>query len=74
VGKWFSYFFSFQAKLGFLSSTYSFNLPVPAGASAAVIEQLAQQFVDVLCTAKGYFLPSYSFASSLSPLSSPLSS
>ena len=37
-----------HAAAGFTSSTFSFNLPVPAGASAAQAAALAQQFVDAL--------------------------
>ncbi len=38
-----------QAAAGFPSSTFSFNLPPPAGSSAEQNEALAQAFVDVLC-------------------------
>jgi len=37
-----------QAAAGFSSSTFSFNLPPPAGASAAQAAALAQNFVDAL--------------------------
>ena len=37
-----------HAAKGFTSSTFSFNLPVPAGASAAQAAALAQRFVDAL--------------------------
>ena len=37
-----------HAAAGFTSSTFSFNLPVPAGASAAQAAALAQRFVDAL--------------------------
>ena len=37
-----------QAAAGFSSSTFSFNLPPPAGASAAQAAALAQRFVDAL--------------------------
>merc|ERR1719356_1519882 len=38
-----------QAAKGFTTSTFSFNLPVPPGATAEVAEELAQRFVDLLC-------------------------
>merc|ERR1712080_781088 len=42
------------------TSTFSFNLPRPAGASPAVTEALAQTFVDLLC-AHPPFKPCVSF-------------
>lgn len=38
-----------SAKLGFTSSTYSFNLPPLKGASSEDNEALAQKFTDLLC-------------------------
>lgn len=38
-----------HAKLGFTSSTFSFNLPAPKAASAEQTAGLAQRFVDLLC-------------------------
>jgi cysteine synthase A len=38
-----------HGKMGFTSSTFSFNLPAPKGASAEVTAALAQKFVDLLC-------------------------
>ena len=38
-----------HAKLGFTSSTFSFNLPAPTAASAEQTAGLAQRFVDLLC-------------------------
>ncbi len=49
-----------HAKLGFTSSTFSFNLPSPAGASAEENEGLAQRFVDLLVAHKS-FKPCVSF-------------
>lgn len=49
-----------HAKLGFTSSTFSFNLPVPADASASVTAALAQRFVDLLTEHKE-FKPCVSF-------------
>eukprot|EP00090_Calanus_glacialis_P035096 TRINITY_DN59988_c0_g1_i1.p1 TRINITY_DN59988_c0_g1~~TRINITY_DN59988_c0_g1_i1.p1 ORF type:complete len:636 (+),score=178.98 TRINITY_DN59988_c0_g1_i1:380-2287(+) len=49
-----------HGKAGFTSSTFSFNLPAPKGASPEVIEGLAQQFVDLLC-AHSEFKPCVSF-------------
>ena len=37
-----------QAKIGFTSSTFSFNLPPPRGATADEAEAFAQKFVDLL--------------------------
>ena len=34
---------------GFTSSTFSFNLPSPTGATPSVLAGLAQKFVDLLC-------------------------
>ena len=45
---------------GFTSSTFSFNLPAPRAATAAVTEALAQRFVDLLC-AHPEFKPCVSF-------------
>lgn len=49
-----------QAALGFTSSTFSFNLPSPAGATDEVNAGLAQHFVDLLCAHKE-FKPCVSF-------------
>jgi len=49
-----------HGKAGFTSSTFSFNLPAPKGASAEVTEALAQRFVDLLC-AHAEFKPCVSF-------------
>lgn len=49
-----------NAKLGFTSSTFSFNLPPFAGASAEVNEGLAQRFTDLLCGVSA-FKPCVSF-------------
>lgn len=49
-----------QAALGFTSSTFSFNLPSPAGATAEVNAGLAQHFVDLLCAHES-FKPCVSF-------------
>ena len=49
-----------HAARGFTSSTFSFNLPAPAGASAATTAGLAQIFVDLL-TADAQFKPCVSF-------------
>lgn len=49
-----------NAALGFTSSTFSFNLPPFAGASAEVNEGLAQRFTDLLC-ADPAFKPCVSF-------------
>ena len=38
-----------NAAVGFTTSTFSFNLPPPIGASADVCESLAQRFVDLIC-------------------------
>lgn len=38
-----------QADIGFTTSTFSFNLPSPRGATAEVVEGLAQRYVDMLC-------------------------
>lgn len=49
-----------QAALGFTTSTFSFNLPSPTGATMEVNEALAQVFVDKLCSHKE-FKPCVSF-------------
>ena len=49
-----------NAAEGFTSSTFSFNLPGPKGASAETLAGLAQKFVDLLCTNKN-FKPCVSF-------------
>jgi len=49
-----------DAKVGFTSSTFSFNLPAPQGASSKETEALAQKFVDLLC-AHTEFKPCVSF-------------
>merc|ERR1712151_489692 len=49
-----------QAAMGFTTSTFSFNLPAPPGATAEVTEGLAQRFVDLLC-AHAEFKPCVSF-------------
>ena len=38
-----------NAAIGFTTSTFSFNLPAPIGASAEMCEALAQRFVDLIC-------------------------
>ena len=38
-----------HAAVGFTTSTFSFNLPAPIGASAEACEALAQRFVDLIC-------------------------
>lgn len=50
-----------SAAIGFTTSTFSFNLPAPAGADAATCEALAQRFVDLLCAHAGEFKPCVSF-------------
>eukprot|EP01126_Amoeba_proteus_P065830 TRINITY_DN9428_c0_g1_i12.p1 TRINITY_DN9428_c0_g1~~TRINITY_DN9428_c0_g1_i12.p1 ORF type:complete len:513 (-),score=91.30 TRINITY_DN9428_c0_g1_i12:87-1625(-) len=50
-----------QASEGFLSTTFSFNLPSPQGATIQTKEALAQQFVDLLCAHTEYFKPCVSF-------------
>jgi hypothetical protein len=50
-----------QAARGFSSSTFSFNLPTPAGATPADAEALAQRFVDLLCVHDKQFKPCVSF-------------
>eukprot|EP01127_Copromyxa_protea_P015592 TRINITY_DN4503_c0_g1_i2.p1 TRINITY_DN4503_c0_g1~~TRINITY_DN4503_c0_g1_i2.p1 ORF type:complete len:612 (-),score=185.65 TRINITY_DN4503_c0_g1_i2:53-1888(-) len=50
-----------QASQGFLSTTFSFNLPSPQNATVEINEGLAQKFVD-LCTANSkHFKPCVSF-------------
>merc|ERR1719316_843709 len=49
-----------NAAEGFTSSTFSFNLPAPKGASAEKIAGLAQEFVDLLCRNEN-FKPCVSF-------------
>ena len=49
------------AKLGFTSSTFSFNLPPPEGATDAINEALAQRFVDLLTKDPVHFKPCVSF-------------
>jgi len=49
-----------QAALGFTTSTFSFNLPAPRGATAEVLDGLAQRFVDLLCV-HPHFKPCVSF-------------
>lgn len=49
-----------SAARGFTSSTYSFNLPSPSNATAAINAGLAQRFVNLLC-AHGEFKPCVSF-------------
>lgn len=49
-----------SAKLGFSSSTFSFNLPAPRGSTAEERAALAQHFVDLL-TAHDTFKPCVSF-------------
>jgi hypothetical protein len=49
-----------QAQEGFTTSTFSFNLPSPSGASEEEKEALAQRFVDLLCEHKE-FKPCVSF-------------
>jgi len=49
-----------NAKIGFTSSTFSFNLPVPDGATAGQTEALAQEYVDLL-TAHPQYKPCVSF-------------
>eukprot|EP00793_Prasinoderma_coloniale_P000021 PRCOL_00005529-RA len=50
-----------SAAIAFTTSTFSFNLPAPAGADAATCEALAQRFVDLLCAHAGEFKPCVSF-------------
>eukprot|EP00518_Triparma_eleuthera_P018684 CAMPEP_0197551000 /NCGR_PEP_ID=MMETSP1320-20131121/4400_1 /TAXON_ID=91990 /ORGANISM="Bolidomonas sp., Strain RCC2347" /LENGTH=604 /DNA_ID=CAMNT_0043111437 /DNA_START=220 /DNA_END=2034 /DNA_ORIENTATION=+ len=50
-----------NAEDGFTSSTYSFNLPPPANATAARLAALAQDFVDILQKDKVNFKPCVSF-------------
>jgi len=38
-----------HAAAGYNTSTFSFNLPAPVGASTDVCEALAQRFVDLIC-------------------------
>mmetsp|Transcript_25188 Transcript_25188/g.59437 ORF Transcript_25188/g.59437 Transcript_25188/m.59437 type:complete len:227 (-) Transcript_25188:53-733(-) len=49
-----------QASLGFTTSTFSFNLPPPTGASPEQLGALAQQYVDLL-TVSPLFKPCVSF-------------
>merc|ERR1712176_198799 len=49
-----------QAESGFTSSTFSFNLPAPVGASEEALEVFAQRFVDFL-TINKEFKPCVSF-------------
>ena len=49
------------AKDGYASTTISFNLPPPAGASEKEASALAQRFVDELCTDAVRFKPCVSF-------------
>jgi cysteine synthase A len=49
-----------NAREGFTSSTFSFNLPTPKGASNEKIAGLAQEFVDLLCLNEN-FKPCVSF-------------
>lgn len=49
-----------NAKEGFTSSTFSFNLPSPDGATKEDLDNLAQKFVDLLCENKN-FKPCVSF-------------
>jgi len=50
-----------HAALGFTSSTFSFNLPVPTGADEATKVALAQRFVDLLTEDAERFKPCVSF-------------
>jgi len=50
-----------HAELGFTTSSFSFNLPAPPGATLAEIEGLAQNFVDLLCQHPDTFKPCVSF-------------
>ena len=50
-----------HAAAGFTSSTFSFNLPAPAGADATVTAGLAQHFVNLLTAHPGEFKPCVSF-------------
>jgi len=49
-----------DGEVGFTSSTFSFNLPAPKGATSEATEALAQKFVDLLC-AHPEFKPCVSF-------------
>eukprot|EP00092_Neocalanus_flemingeri_P099477 GFUD01126891.1.p1 GENE.GFUD01126891.1~~GFUD01126891.1.p1 ORF type:complete len:365 (-),score=74.13 GFUD01126891.1:348-1373(-) len=49
-----------HAAVGYTTSTFSFNLPSPLGASEEVCEALAQRFVDLIC-AHPEFKPCVSF-------------
>merc|ERR1712183_670809 len=49
-----------QAAMGFTTSTFSFNLPSPPGATDEAKATLAQRFVDMLC-AHPEFKPCVSF-------------
>jgi cysteine synthase A len=50
-----------HAATGFTSSTFSFNLPSPQGATEEVLAGLAQRFVDLLTDDKEHFKPCVSF-------------
>jgi len=50
-----------QAAQGFLSTTFSFNLPSPKNATQEINEALAQQFVDLCTIQASYFKPCVSF-------------
>lgn len=50
-----------QAALGFTTSTFSFNLPPPKGATAEINAGLAQKFVDLICAHREEFKPCVSF-------------
>merc|ERR1712070_200652 len=49
-----------NAEQGFTSSTFSFNLPSPKGATPDVLAGLAQKFVDLICE-NNNFKPCVSF-------------
>jgi cysteine synthase A len=50
-----------NAQEGFTSSTFSFNLPSPKNATPEILADLAQKFVDLLCSNKQHFKPCVSF-------------
>ena len=50
-----------HAKIGFTSSTFSFNLPSPQNTTDEINAALAQQFVDEICTRRDIFKPCVSF-------------
>ena len=50
-----------HAEIGFTSSTFSFNLPSPQGATGGASAALAQDFVDAICRHRGHFKPCVSF-------------